>query len=80
MPCQTATSKPGMVFATGGVSGNCFIGAGVWLAEPAMLKALRTKILAFPDTFLAIEDDLLAKGLSFVPEGALKRVPADSNR
>ena len=57
--------------------GNCFIGAGVWLAEPAMLKALRTKILAFPDTFLAIEDDLLAKGLSFVPEGALKRVPAD---
>ena len=57
--------------------GNCFIGAGVWLAEPAMLKALRLKILAFPDTFLAIEDALLAKGLPFVPENALTRVPRD---
>ncbi|NJR13228.1 MAG: TIGR02453 family protein [Phyllobacteriaceae bacterium] len=57
--------------------GECFVGAGVWLTEPPVLNALRRKILAFPDTFLAIEDALTAKGLPFSDEDRMKRVPAD---
>jgi uncharacterized protein (TIGR02453 family) len=55
--------------------GECYVGAGIWFTEPPVLNALRRKILAFPDTFLAIEDALLAKGLPLVPENELKRVP-----
>jgi uncharacterized protein (TIGR02453 family) len=56
--------------------GHCFVGAGIWMTEPAVLNALRRKILAFPDTFLAMEDALNAQGLPLVPEDELKRVPA----
>jgi uncharacterized protein (TIGR02453 family) len=54
---------------------ECFVGAGIWFTDPATLNALRRKILAFPDTFLSIEDELLANGLPLVPEDELKRVP-----
>jgi uncharacterized protein (TIGR02453 family) len=57
--------------------GACFVGAGIWMSEPAMLNALRRKILAFPDTFLAIEDTLATQGLALEPENELKRLPAD---
>jgi uncharacterized protein (TIGR02453 family) len=56
--------------------GECFVGAGIWMVEPPVLNAIRRKILAFPDTFLAMEDALLAAGLPLVPEDELKRVPA----
>jgi uncharacterized protein (TIGR02453 family) len=55
--------------------GECYVGAGIWFTEPPVLNALRRKILVFPDTFLAIEDALLAKGLPLVPEDELKRLP-----
>jgi uncharacterized protein (TIGR02453 family) len=55
--------------------GECFVGAGIWFAEPAPLNALRRKILAFPDTFLGIENALNAKNMPLVPEDELKRVP-----
>lgn len=56
--------------------GECFVGAGIWMVDPPVLNALRRKILAFPETFLALEDAMLAQGLPLVPEDELKRVPA----
>jgi uncharacterized protein (TIGR02453 family) len=55
--------------------GECFVGAGIWFIEPPVLNALRRKITAFPDTFLAIEDALLASGLPLATDDELKRVP-----
>jgi uncharacterized protein (TIGR02453 family) len=55
--------------------GQCFVGAGIWMMEPPVLNALRRKILAFPDTFLQLEDALNAQGLPLVPEDELKRLP-----
>lgn len=57
--------------------GHCFVGAGIWMTEPPVLNALRRKILAFPETFLAIEDALLAQDLPLSVEDDMKRVPAD---
>ena len=41
MPCQTLTSKPGIVLPTGGVSGSCGIGR---IETPASARTLPSLI------------------------------------
>jgi len=56
--------------------GASMIGAGFWHPEPALLQRLRGAVLADPERFLAIADELKARGFAVTCENErLTRVP-----
>ena len=57
--------------------GECYIGAGIWYAEPEEFRALRDVIISRTGDFRSIETAIKAKGHVFASEDELKRVPAD---
>ena len=57
--------------------GECFIGAGIWYAEPEEFRALRDAIISRTGEFSAIEAAIKAEGHVFATDDELKRVPAD---
>lgn len=57
--------------------GDCYIGAGIWYAEPEEFRAFRDTILSRTDEFRALEAAITAKGHAFSNENELKRVPTD---
>ena len=57
--------------------GECFIGTGIWYAEPEEFRALRDTIISRTDEFRAIEASINAKGHVFATDDELKRVPTD---
>jgi uncharacterized protein (TIGR02453 family) len=54
---------------------RCFTAAGWYSPEPPTLTALRRAIVKSPKAYLAMEDALAAKKLSFSDEWSLKRLP-----
>lgn len=54
---------------------RCFTAAGWYSPEPPTLTALRQAIVKSPKAYLAMEDALAAKKLSFSDEWSLKRLP-----
>ncbi len=65
---------------TGGVyfhvsPGRTLFASGLWHPDGPMLKAFRETIVARPDDFFALEDDLRSRGLVWGEEGKLVRVP-----
>ncbi len=57
--------------------GECYIGAGIWYAEPEEFRAFRDTIIARTDEFRAHEAAISAKGHTFATDDELKRVPSD---
>ena len=57
--------------------GECYIGAGIWYAEPEEFRAFRDAIILRTDEFRRLEAAISAKGHSFATDDELKRVPAD---
>ena len=57
--------------------GECYIGAGIWYAEPEEFRALRDTIISRTGEFRAIEAAIKAKRHVFASDDELKRVPAD---
>ena len=57
--------------------GDCYIGAGLWMADKPVLTAIRTELATEPDRFRKIVTKLAQKGLQLSQEDALKRVPPD---
>ena len=56
--------------------GASMIGAGFWHPEPALLQRLRGAVLADPEGFLALADELKARGFAVTCENErLTRVP-----
>ncbi len=65
---------------TGGVyfhvsPGRTLFASGLWHPDGPMLKAFREAIVARPNDFFALEDELCDKGLVWGAEGKLVRVP-----
>lgn len=54
---------------------RCFTAAGWYSPEPETLAQLRATIVKSPKAYLAMEDALAAKKLSFSDEWSLKRLP-----
>lgn len=54
---------------------RCLLAAGLYAADNKMLTAIRGWIVAHPKKFLAMRDDLAAKGLELESWDSLKRVP-----
>jgi uncharacterized protein (TIGR02453 family) len=57
--------------------GECFVGAGIWYAEPEEFRALRDTIILRTDEFRILELAIKAKGHVFASDDELKRVPTD---
>ncbi len=79
--CGASLSRTGAKLAPGLFyihiePGGCFVAAGFWHPEPALLERLRQRILAAPERFLKVARALDAKGMPIEPddEGA-KRLP-----
>lgn len=54
---------------------RCLLAAGLYATDTKMLTAIRTWIVAHPKKFLAMRDDLAAKGLELESWDSLKKVP-----
>jgi uncharacterized protein (TIGR02453 family) len=57
--------------------GECYIGAGIWYAEPEEFRAFRDTIISRTAEFRSLELAIKAKGHAFSSEDELKRVPTD---
>jgi uncharacterized protein (TIGR02453 family) len=57
--------------------GECFVGAGIWYAEPEEFRAFRDAIISRTKEFRSLELAIKAKGHAFSNEDELKRVPTD---
>jgi uncharacterized protein (TIGR02453 family) len=55
--------------------GDSMVAAGFWHPDPALLARLRRAILADPNGFLAIADDLAAAGCPLTSDAKLSRPP-----
>jgi uncharacterized protein (TIGR02453 family) len=57
--------------------GECYIGAGIWYAEPEEFRAFRDAIISRTEEFRSLELAIKAKGHTFATDDELKRVPTD---
>jgi uncharacterized protein (TIGR02453 family) len=79
--CGASLSRTGAKLAPGLFyvhvePGGCFVAAGFWRPEPALLDRLRQRILAAPERFLKVVRALDAKGMPIEPEeDGAKRLP-----
>jgi uncharacterized protein (TIGR02453 family) len=64
----------GMIYAHLDATGG-FCAAGIYMPPPPRLAALRDRMVADPDTFLAMADTLAAHGLALSDEDSLTRMP-----
>ncbi len=55
--------------------GACLLAVGIWEPDGPMLRQIRARFAADPDLGPALSARLAARGLTFEPESALKRLP-----
>jgi uncharacterized protein (TIGR02453 family) len=54
---------------------SCFVAAGIYMPDPALLRAIRTRIAERPTEFTALLKQLRGKRLTLADEWKLKRIP-----
>jgi uncharacterized protein (TIGR02453 family) len=54
---------------------QCFLAAGWWMPEAPFLRAWRERMVADPEAFLGMTEDLATHHLSLDPSQSLKRMP-----